>query len=124
MIIGIPREIMHDENRVAAIPETVQEMVASGYQVHVETGAGKGSHISDEQYQAEKRQYELGLATSTDVLEAQTSLADAQRVEILALTEYQVPFSVYTEMPPSVAKMTSPYRPLIASFTPADAIPE
>ena len=52
MIIGIPREIMHDENRVAAIPETVQEMVASGYQVHVETGAGKGSHISDEQYQA------------------------------------------------------------------------
>ncbi len=46
--------------------------------------------LRDQQYQAEKRQYELGMLTSTDVLEAQTDLADAQRMEILALTEYQI----------------------------------
>jgi outer membrane protein len=46
--------------------------------------------LNDEQYQAEKRQFELGLVTSTDVLEAQTNLAEAQRTEILALAEYQI----------------------------------
>jgi outer membrane protein TolC len=41
-------------------------------------------------YQAEKRQFELGLRTSTDVLDAQTKFAEAQSAEILALTEYQI----------------------------------
>jgi outer membrane protein TolC len=46
--------------------------------------------LMDQQYQAEKRQYELGMRTSTDVLNAQTSLAEAQRAEICALAEYQI----------------------------------
>ena len=41
-------------------------------------------------YQAEKRQFELGLRTSTDVLDAQTKFAQAQSGEILALAEYQI----------------------------------
>jgi len=41
-------------------------------------------------YKAEQRQFELGLGTSTDVLEAQTIFADAQSAEIRALTEYQI----------------------------------
>jgi len=50
MIIGIPKEIMHDEGRVSAIPETVAKMVADGHKVLVEVGAGNGSFFSDEQY--------------------------------------------------------------------------
>jgi outer membrane protein len=46
--------------------------------------------LQDQQYKAEKRRFELGLGTSTDVRDAQTELAEAQRVEILALTEYQM----------------------------------
>jgi outer membrane protein len=46
--------------------------------------------LQNEQYRAEKRQFEVGLVTSTDVLNAQTDLADAQRLEILALAEYQI----------------------------------
>jgi outer membrane protein len=41
-------------------------------------------------YEAERRQFELGLRTSTDVLQAQTTFADAQSAEILALAEYQI----------------------------------
>ena len=41
-------------------------------------------------YEAEIRQFEIGLGTSTDVLEAQTNLADAQNAEIKALAEYQI----------------------------------
>ena len=40
--------------------------------------------------EAETRQFEIGLRTSTDVLEAQTQLADAQSAEIRAITEYQI----------------------------------
>jgi outer membrane protein TolC len=41
-------------------------------------------------YDAEKRQFELGLGISTDVLQAQAVLANSQRAEILALAEYQI----------------------------------
>lgn len=52
MIVGIPKEIMHDEARVAAIPDTVKKMVADGDTVLVEKGAGEGSFYLDEQYVA------------------------------------------------------------------------
>ncbi|NCA92268.1 NAD(P) transhydrogenase subunit alpha [bacterium] len=51
MIIGIPKEIMHDERRVAAIPETVAEMVKAGNKVLFEKGAGLGSFYKDEAYE-------------------------------------------------------------------------
>jgi outer membrane protein TolC len=53
--------------------------------------AGRQRTILDGRlYQAEKRQFELGLRTTTDVLDAQTKFADAQSAEILALAEYQI----------------------------------
>ena len=41
-------------------------------------------------FKAEKRQFELGLRTSTDVLDAQTKFEEAQSAEIRALAEYQI----------------------------------
>ncbi|MBR6120344.1 MAG: NAD(P) transhydrogenase subunit alpha [Oscillospiraceae bacterium] len=52
MVIGIPREIMHDEGRVSAIPETVKKLVADGNTVLVEKGAGVGSFFPDADYAA------------------------------------------------------------------------
>ena len=53
--------------------------------------AGRQRTILDGRlYEAEKRQYEIGLRTTTDVLQAQTTFADAQSAEILALAEYQI----------------------------------
>jgi len=46
--------------------------------------------LSNRVYEAEKRQFEKGLRTSTDVLDAQTTLANAQLSELSALVEYQV----------------------------------
>jgi NAD(P) transhydrogenase subunit alpha len=51
MIIGIPKEIMQGENRVAAIPETVEKFVKLSFQVMVETGAGRGIHCGDLEYE-------------------------------------------------------------------------
>ena len=41
-------------------------------------------------FEAEKRQFELGLRTSTDVLDAQTKFANAQSAEISAIADYQI----------------------------------
>ncbi|MBQ7441679.1 MAG: NAD(P) transhydrogenase subunit alpha [Prevotella sp.] len=50
MIIGIPKEIMHDENRVACTPETVGKFVNDGFKVLVEKTAGEGALYHDEDY--------------------------------------------------------------------------
>ena len=50
MIIGVPKEIMTGEARVAATPETVKKFVADGMTVLVQTGAGVKSRYDDEQY--------------------------------------------------------------------------
>jgi alanine dehydrogenase len=50
MHIGVPAEVKNNENRVAATPAGVFELVRRGHTVVVERGAGLGSRISDEQY--------------------------------------------------------------------------
>ncbi len=50
MQIGIPRESLPGETRVAATPETVKKYVASRHTVVVETGAGLAAHFPDEAY--------------------------------------------------------------------------
>ena len=52
MVIGIPKEIMHGEGRVSAIPETVAKLRADGYDVLVEKTAGEGAFFPDEDYAA------------------------------------------------------------------------
>lgn len=51
MIIGVPKEIMHGEARVAASPEAVAKYVADGFTVLFERGAGLGAFYHDEDYQ-------------------------------------------------------------------------
>jgi len=53
MLIGIPRETRPGETRVAATPETVKKLTASGtHAIVVEVGAGQGSSIPDADYVA------------------------------------------------------------------------
>ncbi|HET9664393.1 MAG TPA: Re/Si-specific NAD(P)(+) transhydrogenase subunit alpha, partial [Burkholderiales bacterium] len=53
MKLGIPAETRPNETRVAATPETVKKLTASGHHaVVIEAGAGAGSSIPDEQFTA------------------------------------------------------------------------
>ena len=47
MILGIPKEILDNESRIAAIPATVKQYVAAGFDVKVQSGAGADAQISD-----------------------------------------------------------------------------
>ncbi len=51
MIIGIPKEIKTDENRVGLLPGGAEQLAAAGHRVLVETGAGLPSGARDEDYQ-------------------------------------------------------------------------
>ncbi len=50
MIIGLPKEIKNNENRVALTPVGVKELVDRGHTVYVQMSAGVGSGFSDEMY--------------------------------------------------------------------------
>ncbi|MFI7578256.1 alanine dehydrogenase [Micromonospora sp. NPDC049497] len=52
MKVGIPREVKNHEYRVAITPAGVNEFTRSGHQVFVESGAGVGSSISDDEFAA------------------------------------------------------------------------
>ncbi|MCI4667022.1 MAG: alanine dehydrogenase [Bacteroidia bacterium] len=50
MLIGVPKEIKNNENRVAMTPAGVMELVKRGHNVMIQTQAGIGSGFSDESY--------------------------------------------------------------------------
>lgn len=52
MVIGIPKEILEREHRVAALPEEVAAYIRMGFEVLVEQQAGEGSLHSDAEYTA------------------------------------------------------------------------
>lgn len=50
MIIGIPKEIKNNENRVSVTPAGAKELISHGHTLYVQAGAGLGSGFSDEAY--------------------------------------------------------------------------
>ncbi|MGA7303259.1 MAG: alanine dehydrogenase [Rhodothermales bacterium] len=51
--VGVPREVVNEERRVALSPSGVGALVASGHDVFVQMGAGKQAHFSDRLYTSE-----------------------------------------------------------------------
>lgn len=51
MIIGVPKEIKNNENRVAVTPAGTAEFRKNGHTVYVQAGAGAGSGFIDEEYE-------------------------------------------------------------------------
>jgi alanine dehydrogenase len=52
MDVAVPTEVKNHEDRVAITPAGVQELTARGHRVHVQTGAGLGAGITDDDYVA------------------------------------------------------------------------
>ena len=71
MLVGVPKEIKNNEFRVGLTPPSVHELVARGHRVLVQSGAGAGIGLTDEQYAA---------AGATVVSSAQEIFAQAEMV--------------------------------------------
>jgi alanine dehydrogenase len=52
VLVGVPKEIKDNEYRVGLIPSTVAELTARGHRVLVETHAGEGAGLGDEEYRS------------------------------------------------------------------------
>ena len=50
MIIGIPKETLPDENRVALLPSEIKRLTSDKITFHIETNAGSNSFVSDNEY--------------------------------------------------------------------------
>ncbi|WP_150600264.1 NAD(P) transhydrogenase subunit alpha, partial [Pandoraea fibrosis] len=70
MRIGIPAETLAGESRVAATPETVKKLVASGHQVVIGRGAGDAASVPDTAFEAAGAR----LGSATDALGAELVL--------------------------------------------------
>jgi len=50
MKIGVPKEIIEGERRVALVPKEVAKLVEAGFEVSVQSGAGESAYFTDESY--------------------------------------------------------------------------
>ena len=50
MQIGVPREIVNGEQRVATTPEAAQQLQKLGFSVAIQAGAGATANLSDKDY--------------------------------------------------------------------------
>jgi alanine dehydrogenase len=57
MLIGLPKEIKDNENRVGMTPGAVKALTRLGHRVLVERGAGVGSSLLDEEFQSVGREF-------------------------------------------------------------------
>ena len=64
LIVGVPKEVKTEEHRVAITPVGVRELTERGHTVLIERGAGQGSVIRDDEYEA---QGATMVPTATDV---------------------------------------------------------
>ena len=62
MIIGVPKEIKNNENRVGMTPAGVAELVKRGHTVYVQASAGANSGFSDDDCQG-KGAHRTGVQT-------------------------------------------------------------
>lgn len=68
--IGIPKETMYCESRVALVPNSIRTLVGYGHTVVIETGAGANASFSDEDYAKAGAEVTMDLAQiySTDIV--------------------------------------------------------
>ncbi len=62
LTIGVPRETLAGEKRVATVPEVVEKLIKLGFSVAVESGAGDAANCSDDSYRAAGAQIIEGAA--------------------------------------------------------------
>jgi len=93
MRVGVPTEIKTDEYRVALTPSGVRELVMHGHEVLVQSGAGEGSGISDDDYAAQG----ATLAPDADALFEQAEMIvkvkEPQPVEVARLRPHHTLFT-------------------------------
>ena len=92
MLVGVPKEIKNHEYRVGLTPASVRELIAHQHQVIVETGAGEGIGITDEEFQAVGAEI-VDVATVFEKADFIIKVKEPQEEECQRLREGQLLFA-------------------------------
>ncbi len=95
MIIGVPKEIKTDEYRVSMVPVGTEELVKRGHQVLVETQAGLGCGVSDQDYTDNGAQIVSSAKEIYKRSELIVKVKEPQRQEVKMLQPGQVIFTYF-----------------------------
>ncbi len=68
MILGVPKETVPGEQRVALVPDLVSKLTGAGLEVTVETDAGRAAGFLDEAYREKGARVEPEVVGAADVV--------------------------------------------------------
>lgn len=95
MIIGVPKEIKNNENRVAMTPAGVAELKHNGHTVYVQHTAGEGSGFSDDEYIAAGAQIHPTIEAVYDIAEMIVKVKEPIEPEYKLIKKDQVVFTYF-----------------------------
>ena len=101
MIIGVPKEIKPQENRVGLTPESVKTLISEGHKVLVENNGGFEAGFDNEQY---KRAGAKIIDKASDIFndaEIIVKVKEPQKIEVDMIRENQI---IYTYLHLAAAK--------------------
>ncbi len=90
MKIGVPKEIKNNENRVGLVPAGVRQLVQDGHELYVETNAGAGIGIDDQEYIEAGAKILPSLAAVFDTATMIIKVKEPQPVEIALLKPHHI----------------------------------
>ena len=95
MLIGVPKEIKNHEYRVGLTPGSVRELVHHNHRIMIETGAGDGVGVTDEEYRAAGAVVVDSAAEVYASAEMIVKVKEPQTTEYGMLREGQVVFTYF-----------------------------
>ncbi|MCS5489067.1 alanine dehydrogenase [Algoriphagus limi] len=95
MIIGVPKEIKNNENRVALTPAGAKELVKRGHTVYVQHTAGEGSGFSDEAYEAAGAKILPTIEATYEIAEMIIKVKEPIEPEYALIKENQLLFTYF-----------------------------
>lgn len=95
MILGVPKEIKNNENRVALTPAGAKELVKRGHSVHVQSSAGEGSGFSDEEYRSAGASIQPSIEATYQVAEMIMKVKEPIASEYGLIKENQLLFTYF-----------------------------
>lgn len=117
MIIGVPREVKTDENRIAMTPGAVSVFVSAGHKVLIEAGAGKGSGIEDREFEQSGAEI---VNTAKEIYERSEMIykvKEPQPAEFDLLREGQILFAyLHLAAEPEVTRMLMEKKVVAVAF--------
>ncbi|MEM9855899.1 MAG: alanine dehydrogenase [Bacteroidota bacterium] len=95
MIIGVPKEIKNNENRVALTPAGVQELNKRGHTVYIQSTAGDGSGFTDAEYESAGAQLLPTIEATYEIAEMIIKVKEPIEAEYKLIKEDQLVFTYF-----------------------------